>query len=154
MKLYIKDLSKSDVITLTGLELSDKVRLLKTAIERKTRIPVYGQKLFFDGQELQYGKQLGIYQIQDESTIYLAKANDLKMEIYVKRLTGKIFSISVYPTDTIENLKKKIQAKEDVPPNLQSLLFEGRQLGDDKQIYEFDICNGSNIYMVLNIRGG
>ena len=147
MKLYIKDLSKSDVITLTGLELSDKVRLLKTTIERKTRIPVYGQKLFFDGQELQYDNQLGIYKIQDESTIYLAKASDLKMEIYVEMLTGKLLSISVYPTDTIENLKKKIQAKEGIPPDLQSLLFEGKQLGDDKQIYEFDICNGSNIHI-------
>lgn len=152
MKLYIKDLSKSDVITLTGLELSDKVRLLKTAIERKTRIPVYGQKLFFDGQELQYGKQLGIYQIQDESTIYLAEASDLKMKIYVRTLSGKKYPTSVYPTNTIKDLKKKFEPKEGLPFDQQRLLFEGRQLGDDKQIYEFDICNGSILEMYRILR--
>ena len=152
MKLYIKDLSKSDVITLTGLELSDKVRLLKTTIERKTRIPVYGQKLFFDGQELQYGKQLGIYQIQDESTIYLAEASDLKMKIYVRTLSGKKYPTSVYPTNTIKDLKKKFEPKEGLPFDQQRLLFEGRQLGDDKQIYEFDICNGSILEMYRILR--
>ena len=34
------------------------------------------------------------------------------MQIFVKTLTGKTITVEVEPTDTIENVKTKIQSKE------------------------------------------
>ncbi|KAG8888993.1 hypothetical protein FRB98_006257 [Tulasnella sp. 332] len=157
---------------------SDSVASLKAKIEKVEGIPANEQRISLsDGRQLEDERSLSEYSIKRDAilnvesvqmpshavTVPLAvpklsrryhQPRQGEFQIFVKNLAGKTVTVWVSREDTVESLKAKVEGKEDIPPSEQRLLHAGKQLEDERLLFEYNIQKESTIHLVLRLRGG
>ncbi|CAF3447848.1 unnamed protein product [Rotaria sp. Silwood1] len=76
------------------------------------------------------------------------------MKIYVKDTAGKTITLDVQASETIEDIKLKIQDKEGIPSNQQRLLLAGIPLESTRKLSDYNILEDSTLHLVLCTNDG
>jgi ubiquitin len=73
-------------------------------------------------------------------------------QIFVKTITNQTLTLDVTDSDKIVDLKKKIQAKQQIPYDQQRLIFSGKELEDDKSVGDYNISKENTLHLVIRLK--
>ena len=74
-------------------------------------------------------------------------------QIFIKAMDGRTYDVTIGASNTVDQLKSFICVALGIPPDQQRLVFAGKQIEDGRTMSDYNIIEGSTVYMILKLRG-
>lgn len=78
---------------------------------------------------------------------------DLKFQLHLETLTGKIVNLDGYLSDTVLAMKNNLFYEEGIPPCQSRLIYRGVLMEDERTLKSYGIATDSTISLVLRLGG-
>ena len=133
------------------LELNpfDTIGSVKAKIHAKTGIPLHQQVLKFIGEELRdVDSTLNHYCIGDNSIILVYVTVEIVVMYRGTKVTQRL---KLFKSDTIKDVKERIQLSKNIPSDMQRLYFRGERLIDSQTLSDLNIQNESKLHCFVMI---
>ncbi|XP_029999788.1 ubiquitin-like protein ISG15 [Sphaeramia orbicularis] len=155
MEITIKTLTGTPH-TLT-VSPGDTVSSLKSLIQTRLNIPILSQRLaYVSGQNIPLNddrRPLSSYGLHTGSVVSLLVTDPAPFQVFVKNEKGRTNTYDIKPDVTVQEFKKKVYAREQVPVDQQRLIHEGKEMMQGT-LADYGVRPLSTIYMTLRLRGG
>ena len=149
MQVFVSTLADDSVRTFT-VKLDNtwiSIQNFTAKIEAQEGILRCMQCLIFDGKELKdRHRPLATYDVQHESTLYLLVRRT--MVIYVKTPANMTITLTVAPSDSIQEVEAMLAIQQAVPSGSQSLMVGELVLESCHTLSDYMIDNRSTLHAV------
>ncbi|XP_018604504.1 ubiquitin-like protein ISG15 [Scleropages formosus] len=134
------------------------VSQLKGLIETRAGVSHAKQQLCCqNGQKVELSNEhstLLEYGLRSGSTVSVLIVEPHPFQVFLKNEKGQTHTYEVAPGETVEMFKKKVYNKERVPMDQQRLIYEGKQMEDNRTLEFYGVKREGTIYLTLRLRGG
>ena len=141
---------------------SDTIEAVKERIKAKYGLPENLQRFVYKGKTLSNEYTFNDYNIHSDVVIDLVQLPSLVqksnnnimnggMNIVIKSLDNTEITLEVESSDSIDTIKERILIEKGIPVNMQRLIYNGKQLEDDRTLADYLIFPNSTIRLVLRL---
>ena len=131
----------------TGLQVMERV-------EDVEGIPRDQQRLIFGGKQVDKGRTLGSYGVRAGATLHLVirSSGYHGGELCLRVDTGQSFEVPFRDTDTVWNVKERVEAAGGPAADAQRLKYNELELRNDKTLAEYKVDRGSTLQLIPRLR--
>jgi len=149
-QIFVKTVM-GNIITLR-VELYDTIESVKNKIQEKESIPSNQQDLILSSIKLENDRTLFDYNIKNDTILYLILSPNDNIKISVVIYNDKNIILKIKSSDTVNDIKTRIQEKENISPEKQHLIYDGIQLRDHHLISHYKIKQDSIIQLEYSMQ--
>ena len=121
VEIVINNIVKKNITFKSNDTINILIELVKQEFNFNNNYNYY--EIMHNGETINnFFKTFEDYKIMNNSTIYFNYYN-IGGQYFVRTLTGKIIILDLNCNDTVLNIKKKIQNKEDIPIEQQRIIY-------------------------------
>eukprot|EP00128_Syssomonas_multiformis_P002850 Colp12_sorted_trinity150504_noHs@16100 len=92
-------------------------------------------------------------EVESPDTVSSLEAKTLNINIH-NQCAGTTFVVAIKDSQTVEELKNKIEETQNIPANSQLLVFLERELANHAKLNELGLCDGSNLNLSIRLQSG
>ena len=149
-KLYIKAFFHLPIKV--SVCASDTISSLKRRVNEELDLDMLldNLQLRFQGNDFRDDQVLGELGLHDGDLLHLLFDAKALRHVTIKTATGDnlTFNINVSTSDTVSSLKAKIHEQEGILPEVQRIIYAGRELDAQKTLGDLKIQNGAELYLI------